>query len=122
MRGVGREHPCVAPASCPFGRDGLRHLRAGKPKLGGLVRSRGADDNVPVLEQRDLVAGCAPVLIDQRPLLLQQSNRRVELLLSQLVWVFDSEVGLRLHEVKRGVGDLDGVVGHRHKALVGRVV
>ena len=58
-----------------------------------LVRPRGADHRVAVLEQVDLVGGERPVLLDQRLLLLEQVDRRVELGLVELVGVPDAELG-----------------------------
>src|SRR5713101_914853 len=60
VRGVGREHPCVAPSGRALARDGVGdgYFAIGL-ELDGLVRPRGPDDDVAILEQRDLIAGRA---------------------------------------------------------------
>ena len=54
-------------------------------------------------------------------LLLEQVDGGVELLLVERVRVLDAEVGLRLHQVQRGVGDVDRRVVRGDLALVRRV-
>ena len=87
------EHPRVEPAGHALLRDhrGDRHL--GRLQRVDLVRPRGADRRPAVLEQVDLVGREGPVLLHERPLLLEQLHRRVELRLRQLVRVLDPEAG-----------------------------
>src|SRR6267378_6757200 len=98
VRGFGGEHPRIAPTGRAFGRDGVGDgdFAVGL-ELDGLVRPCGADNDVAVLEERDLITGRGPVLLDQRSLLLEQGDCGVELLLGQLIRVLDAEVGLGLH-------------------------
>src|SRR4029077_7302412 len=71
VRSVRGEHPGVAPSSRPFLRNGVGVVLAAPAALqrDRLVRPRGANLHVAVLEELDLVAGEGPVLLDQGPLL-----------------------------------------------------
>src|SRR5215472_4497619 len=59
---------------------------------------------------------------DEFPLVLEKGDRRVELLLVQLVRILDPEIRLRVLQVERPVRDLDRIVRDRDLALVLRVV
>src|SRR5581483_11264095 len=76
----------------------------------------------PVLEVVYLLTARWPVALDEGLLLLEQVDRRVELGGVELVRVLDPQRRLRLHQVERGVGDLDRVVRDRDLALVLRGV
>ena len=117
------EHPRVEPAGGALLRD-----RSPRPaplafSVPGREPARSAPSQAsPLLISSALSARADPVLLDQRPLLLEQVHDRVELRLVQLVGILDPERGLRLHQVQRGVGDLDRVVRDRDPALVLRAV
>ena len=59
----------------------------------------------------------APVLAGERLLLLEQRDGRIELGLVQRVRVGDAQVGLGGHQVQRRVGDVDGAVVDRDRAV-----
>ncbi len=113
------DHP-VAPS---LGHEALtrgadRHRLAGGLELEVLVLPGRPDLVVTVRVRLDLLGGVGPVLADVRPLLLQQVDRGVELLVVQLVRVVDPEIGLVRLQVDGGVGDVDRVVVGRDLALV----
>ena len=122
MLRLRREHPRVEPARHALLRDDRRDRRLRRQELRVLVRPRGTERRAAVLEQVDLVGREPPVLLDERPLLLEQRDRRGELRLRELVRILDPERRLRLRQVERRVGDLDRVVRDRDLALVLRVV
>ena len=64
----------------------------------------------PLVERLDLLGVVGPVLADVLVLLLQQLDRRVELLLVELVRIGDSQIRLVRAQVQRRVGDVDRVV------------
>ena len=85
----------------------------------------------PWREGFDLLGVVGPVLADHRSLLLEQRDGGVELLLIERVRVRDPQVGLRLHQDDRRVGDVDrrvidgdlaseGLAGIEHGGPVGR--
>ena len=63
------------------------------------------------------------MLTEQRRLGMNQRHRILELFLVERIGVLDPEVGLRLHQVQRGIRDVDGrVVGGHLAAVLRRVV
>ncbi len=123
MRGVGREHPRVAPSGRALLGNGVRDLHLlVDAELVGLVGPRVADHHVAALEKADLVACAGPVLLDEGSLLLQQSDDRVELRLRQLIRVGDVQTRVLLAEVQRRIGNLDRVAIHGDEPRVGLVV
>src|SRR5213082_1531729 len=67
MGRFGPEHPGVGPAGRPLGRDGIGDWNAGRLQGVRLVRPGRPDHDVVVREQRDLLRGEVPVLLDQWP-------------------------------------------------------
>ncbi len=115
-------HPGVRPAGrALLGED---RLDGGLLVLGQVHDHlpRGADDGVAGLEGLDLLQVVRPVLTDVLALLLEQVDGSGELVLVERVGVLDAEVGLRLHQVEGGVGDVDRRVVGRDLAGVRRRV
>ena len=94
MGSLGGEHPGVAPSGGALARNRVRDMGARQLQLDRLVRPRGADEGVAVLEHVDLDRCARPVLLDQLALLRQERDGGVELLLGQLVRVLDAEARL----------------------------
>ena len=116
VRGLRRDHPGVRPSGGAL---------LGEDDLGVAGRDRvlddlpgGSDDRVSGLEGLDLLQVVRPVLADVLALSLQQVDGRGELGLIQRVRVLDAEVGLRRHQVHRGVRDVDRRVVRGHRARV----
>ena len=122
MGRLGPQHPGIGPAGGPLGRNGIGHRNVGRLQGVGLIRPGRPDHHVMVREQRDFLRGEVPVFLDQWTLLLEQVDGGVELRLRQLIGIGDAETGLRLHQVERGVRDLDRIVRHRHLPFVLAVV
>ena len=117
-----RDHPGVGPARRAFlGLDELDLLAATGVDRVGLVLPGRADRHVAIREPIDLFLGSPPVLADQALLLDEQVLGRRELRRVECVGVLDPELGLRRHQVQRGVRDIDRVVVGRDLALVRRV-
>ncbi len=82
---------------------------------------RGGDEAL-VLEVVHLDEGVVPVAADDLPLAAQQLERRLVLVLVQLIGVLDAEFGLVGLEVERGVGDVDRPVEGLDAARIGLAV
>src|SRR2546421_12954150 len=63
VRRLGGEHPGVAPSGRAFARDGVRERPAVALELDRLVRPRGADESVAVLEIENLLRRGGPVFL-----------------------------------------------------------
>ena len=122
MRRLLGEHPRVRPAGGADRGDDLLDRHSLLLERGRVGRPDGAERHVAVRERGPAVGVVVPVELDELPLILKQRDRRVELLLVQLVRILDPEVRLRMLQVERRVGDLDRVVRDRDLALVLRVV
>jgi hypothetical protein len=94
MLRLRREHPRVQPAGRAFLRDEVANRCAGGTSLRRRLGPTGPDDDIAALEELDLIGRIDPVFLDQRPLLLEQGDRSVELLLVQLVGIGDTQAGL----------------------------
>ena len=122
MRGLRVDHPRVRPPGRPLcgnERSDRQRRLLGSHEV-DLVRPGRSDDRLAGLERRDRVRvrDAVPVLADVRPLLLQEVDRSVELVLVELVRILDAEVRLGRLQVDGSVGDEDLVVVDRQLALV----
>ena len=81
---------------------------------------RRAEHRRTLLERALGLRVVVPVLADDRVLILQQRDRRIELLLVQRVRILDTEIGLRSLQVQRRVGDVDRCVVRGDLARVRR--
>jgi hypothetical protein len=64
-------------------------------------------DDAPALEVLDLEEGVVPVAADDPALLSQEVDRRLELLIVELVRILDPELGPVVLQVERRVSDVD---------------
>jgi hypothetical protein len=118
MLRIHMHHRRVGPARRALLRDDRRHRRAVALQQVHLERPRARCRHALVLEVVDLDEGVVPVAADQLPLRAQEVERRVVLLLVQLVGRRDAEFRLVIHQVLRRVGDVDRPVIGLHAACV----
>ena len=115
-------HGRVGPARGAFLGDGRGdRLLLGRQQV-DLERPGAGGDDALVLEVVDLDHGVVPVAADQRALLAQQVERRLVLVLVELVGILDAELRLVRHQIVGGVGDVDRAVIGLDAALVGLAV
>ena len=122
MRRVDMHHGRVGPAGRAFRGNGRGDRLLLALQEVDLVGPGARGDDALVLEVVGLHGGVVPVALDQRVLLAQEVERRLVLVLVQLVGVLDAELGLLGHQIERGVGDVDGAVIGLDAALVGLAV
>ncbi len=118
MLAIGVQHGGVGPAGDAFFREGRGDLGAFGLHQVDLERPGAGSDDAFVLEVVDLDHGVVPVAADELTLATQQIERCLVLVFIQFVGILDAEFRLVLHEVERGVGDVDRAVIGLDAALV----